>query len=160
MSSNGKQGVRTTPRDFFLHLMAMVALYASTISFTTVMYQVININVPDALESYYQSYESLLRTGLSFLIIFFPVLILTTWMLKKGYDKKPESAHLWVRRWMIYFTLFVSAVIIMVTSVILVNRLLDGEVTMRFFLKMLTVFFVTGSVFGYYLHDLKKYKTE
>lgn len=150
--------VRTTPRDFFLHLMTMVALYASTISFTSVVFQIININVPDALETYYAGYDSTLRVGLSFLIVFFPVLIFTTWMLKKGYAKNPDLARLWIRRWLVYLTLFVSAIIIMVTAVILINRLLDGEVTMRFLLKMISVFFVTGSVFGYYLHDLKVHK--
>lgn len=159
MDAKKKMTVRTTPRDFFLHLMTMVALYASTISFTTVVFQIININVPDALETYYAGYDGTLRTGLSFLIVFFPVLIFTNWLLKKGYNENPDLARLWIRKWLIYLTLFVSAIIIMVTAVILINRLLDGEVTMRFALKMLSVFFVTGSVFGYYLHDLKVYKT-
>lgn len=156
---NGKPTVKTTPKDFFLHLMVMVALYASTISFTTVMFQIINIWVPDALNDYGFGFESTLRTGLSFLLVFFPVLVFTSWMLQKTYKNEPARAHLWIRKWLVYFTLFVSAIIIMVTAVVLVNRLLDGEVTMRFLLKMLTVFFVTGSVFGYYLHDLKKFKT-
>lgn len=151
--------VKTTPKDFFLHLMVMVALYASTISFTTVVFQIINIWIPDALNDYAYGFESTLRTGLSFLIVFFPVLIFTSWLLQKNYKQDPARARLWIRKWLVYFTLFVSAIIIMVTAVILINRLLDGEVTMRFLLKMLTVFFVTGSVFGYYLNDLKKYKS-
>lgn len=154
-----KPTVKTTPKDFFLHLMVMVALYASTISFTTVVFQVVNIWVPDPLTDYGYGYASTLRTGLSFLVIFFPVLIATSWIIQKMYAEDPARAHLWIRKWLVYFTLFVSAIIIMVTAVILVNRLLDGEVTLRFLLKMLSVFFVAGSVFGYYLHDIKRYKT-
>lgn len=154
-----KPSVKTTPKDFFLHLMVMVALYASMISFSTVVFQVINIWVPDPLVDYgYASHEGTLRTGLSFLIVFFPVLVGTTWLLKKSYAEDVAKARLWIRKWLIYFTLFVSAIIIMVTSVILINTLLEGEVTMRFLLKIITVFFVAGSVFGYYLHDLKEYK--
>lgn len=154
-----KPTVKTTPKDFFLHLMVMVALYASTISFTTVVFQIVNIWVPDALTDYTYGYESTLRTGLSFLVIFFPVLIFTSWVIHNMYKKDPAAAHLWIRKWLVYLTLFVSAIIIMVTAVILVNKLLDGEVTLRFMLKMLSVFFVAGSVFGYELHDIKRYKT-
>jgi hypothetical protein len=42
----------------------------------------------------------------------------------------------------------------------LINTFLGGELTLRFFLKVLTVLFVAGSIGGYYIWDLKKFKSE
>jgi hypothetical protein len=44
--------------------------------------------------------------------------------------------------------------------VALVRNFLEGELTLRFGLKVLTVGFVTGSIFGYYLNDVKKDKAQ
>ena len=58
-------------------------------------------------------------------------------------------------QWLIYFTLFIAGVSIIVDLIILVNTFLGGEITIRFGLKILAVFIITGAVFGYYLQDLK-----
>lgn len=145
-----------------MHLLAMVALYASAISFTTMLYQLINLWIPDPLEQYFypESAYSLIRNSLSFLIVTFPVYLATTWMLHKSYRDDQSKRNLWVRKWLLYFTLFVAALIIMFTTVALVRSLLDGQLTMRFFLQLLTIIFVAASIFGFYLWDLKKYKIE
>jgi hypothetical protein len=152
----------TSPKDFFMHLLAMVALYASAISFTTMLYQLVNIWIPDPLEQYYyaESSNNLIRNSLSFLIVTFPVYIATTWFLHKSYRDDSSKRNVWVRKWLSYFTLFVAALIIMFTTVALVRSLLDGQLTMRFFLQLLTIIFVAGSIFGFYIWDLKKYKID
>ncbi len=150
---------RVTPKDFFLHLLSMLTLYASAISFTVIIFQLVNLWIPDVLERYYseESARGLIRGGLSFLIIVFPVYLFTAWALAKSYKKDKERRKLWIRRWLVYFTLFVAAVIIIGSLVVLVNTFLNGEVTLRFILKLLTVLFVAGSIFGYYLWDEKAY---
>lgn len=152
----------TSPKDFFLHLLAMITLYASAISFTTVVYQYINIGIPDPLEQYFYAegaYQTI-RGALAFLIVMFPVYLLTNWQLHKSYDHDKSKRNIWVRKWLVYFTLFVAALIIIFDAVFLVKSLLDGELTLRFGLKLLTIFFTAGSIFGYYFWDLKRYKTD
>ncbi|HYE59630.1 MAG TPA: DUF5671 domain-containing protein [Candidatus Kapabacteria bacterium] len=155
---------KTSPKDFFLHLLAMVALYVSAVSLTTVVFQLINLSVPDALDQhgYYtaDSARRIIRSSLSFLIVFFPVYLYTSWHLHTTYLKDVVKRSLWIRRWLLYFTLFVAALINIFTLVSLVNHLLDGELTLRFCLKVLTIFFVAGSIFGYYLWDLKRDNVE
>lgn len=153
---------KTSPKDFFMHLLALIALYATAIAFTTVVWQIINLGIPDPLE-YYQSHEgarSLLRGGLSFLIVLFPVYVFTAWRLHKSYVIDTSKRNVWVRKWLTYFTLFVASLVIIFNTVSLLNHFLDGELTLRFFLKLLTIFFVAGTVFGYYLWELKKFKAE
>ncbi len=157
---------KTSPKDFFLHLLAMVSLYGSAISLCVVLFQLVNIGIPDPLDQaggYYYAGDMarrLLRNGLSFLIVLFPVYGATMWHLNKSYLADESKRNLRVRKWLTYFTLFVAALIIIFTVVTLLNHLLNGELTLRFGLKVLSVVFVAGSIFGYYFWDLKKYKTE
>ena len=154
---------KTSPKDFFLHILAMVALYIGAGSFITLIFQYINVIFPDILEkgSYYaRSAHNAIRWAISVLIVVFPVYILTSWFLEKSYQKNPEKRNLKIRRWLVYFTLFAASVIIIGDFATLIYSLLGGELTVRFVLKVLTIFTVSGAVFGYYFYDIYKHKTE
>lgn len=161
-SSSHEKKVKASPRDVFLHFLSMATLYASAISFTTVLFQIINLLVPDvAFGQYYGNGEgakSLLRTAVSFLVVMFPVCLYSLQILHKTYKESSEKLELTVRKALIYFTLFVVSFIIMFTIVFLLRGLLDGELTLRFLLKLLSTLFVAGSVFGYYRYDLHRGK--
>jgi hypothetical protein len=60
-----------------------------------------------------------------------------------------------VRRWLTYLTMFVAASILIGDVISLVYTVLGGELTVRFVLKVLTVGAIAGSVFGYYMWDLR-----
>ncbi|MFH1425856.1 MAG: DUF5671 domain-containing protein [Candidatus Kerfeldbacteria bacterium] len=161
MEQQTKKESSVSPKDVFMHFLAMVMLYAAAISFLVIVFQVVNIQFPDILEQggydYYQLENSfnLVRGALAFIIITFPVFIAGTWMLKKSYDKEPEKRRLAIRKWLVYFTLFVAALIIVGNLIALVAGFLYGELTLRFILKIVSVFFVAGCTFGYYIYDLK-----
>lgn len=150
---------RTTAKDFFLHLLSIVTLYGSAVAFLILIFQYINILLPDTLRGgIYEVFgaRSTARGALATLIVVFPVYVWATWFLGKMYAKMPEKRGLGVRRWLIYFTLFAAALIIIGDLVTLVRSLLEGELTLRFVLKVVAIFFVAGSVFGYYLVDVKR----
>jgi|SRR3989344_6499994 len=155
--------VKASPKDIFLHLLVIITLYASSISFLILIFKYIEVLFPDKLEGggyyYFTNAYSTIRFAISTLIVVFPVFILSSRYLNKSYDRNPAERNFRVRKWLIYFTLFVTAVIIIGDLVALINNLLGGELTTRFILKVLTVFFVAGSIFGYYLADVKKHKT-
>jgi len=156
---------RTSPKDFFLNLLSMVALYMSAGSFIALIFQYINIFFPDVLDSgnYGDPLDvayRVIRFAVSTLIVSFPVYLLSLRFMGKDYVVNPEKRNLRIRKWLVYFTLFVVSVIIMGDFIALINTFLGGELTVRFILKVLTVLAVTGSIFWYYLWDLRKYKTE
>lgn len=156
--------VKTSPKDVFLHLLSIVALYTSGIAFLVLIFQYVNVLWPDfvAEGSYYQLQSSyqMIRWSISSLIIVFPVYILSAWFLNKSYAKTPAKKKIWIRKWLVYFTLFVASLIIIGDLVTLINNLLNGELTLRFLLKVLAVFFVAGNVFYYYLWELRHKKAE
>lgn len=155
---------KTSPKDVFLHLLAIVTLYTSAISFLVLIFQYVNVLLPDPIspDGFYHlsSAYSRIRWSISSLIVVFPVYILTTWYLNKSYAAVPSKSNLRIRKWLIYFTLFAAALIIIGDLVTLINNLLGGELTLRFILKVASVFFVAASVFTYYFWELKKYKND
>ncbi len=164
-----EQKPHSGPKDFFMHLLAFGTLYASAISLIQLWFAYINIKFPDPLNNpYYGGYQSsgfdTLRWPIAILIVVFPVfLILARWISKQiAYD--PARKELRIYKWLVYLTLFVSAVTVIIDLITLIYNFLGGELTVRFGLKVLVVLIVALAVFGYYLWhlrtDLSKYKTK
>ncbi len=155
---------KSGPKDVFLHLLVMIALYVSAGNFIALIFQYINVLIPDPLESgdYYgvESAYRIIRFSISVLIVVFPAYILLVRYLNRLYEREPEKRNLATRKWLIWLTLSIAAIIMVGDMVGLVNKLLGGELTLRFVLKVITLFFVAGSVFYYYLRDLRKYRSE
>jgi hypothetical protein len=151
----GRQG--NLPRDVFLHLLAVVALYWSSISFTAILWQIINYFFQNAADYFsYNSFSDIIRFSVSSLIIVFPVYISVSWYLNKIYKKEINVRESKIRKWLIYFTLFVASLVIIGDLVTVINALLGGEIAIRFILKSLSVFLVALVVFGYYLDDVRR----
>lgn len=147
----------TSPKDVFLHLFSIVALYIAAGSFIVLIFQYVNLAFPDSLEYYgAQAAYGTIRWALASLIIVFPVYIGSVWMLNIGYRENPATRMIRTRKWLIYFTLFAAAVIIAGDLVALVYNLLNGDLTARFLLKTATVALVSGSIFAYYVKNIKQ----
>ncbi|MAF80148.1 hypothetical protein CL629_03665 [bacterium] len=153
-----KNKTHTTPRDFFLHLLHIITLYGSAIALISILWQVINIGFPDAAEGGYRFYgiNSAVRWSIAVLIVMFPVLLGTGRFLERAYNREPEKKELKIRKWLVYFTLFATAIIIIIDLVRLIFEFLGGELTPRFILKFLSVLVIAAAIFWYYLQSVKK----
>jgi hypothetical protein len=149
---------RNLPRDVFLHLLAIVALYWSSISFVTLLWQFINYFFPDPINRYYNylSFSGPIRFAVSSLIIVFPIFILVSWILNKIYRKEAVVRESKIRKWLLYLTLFVASLVIIGDLVTVINIFLGGEITIRFVLKAVSVLFTAGIIFWYYLDDVRR----
>src|SRR3989338_2517928 len=123
---------RNLPRDVFLHLLAMVALYWSAISFITLCWQYINYFSPDALDYQYMGFAGPIRFAIASLIIVFPVFLIVSWFLNNIYRKEVAVRESKIRKWLIYLTLFVASLIIIGDLIGIINTFLGGELTSRF----------------------------
>lgn len=149
---------RNIPRDVFLHLLAIVTLYWSAVSFVALLWQYINYFFPDALYNYYSymGFTGPIRFAVSSLIIVFPIFILVSWYLNKIYMRESVVRESKIRKWLIYLTLFITSLVIIGDLVSIINMFLGGEITIRFFLKALSVLLVAVVVFWYYLDDVRR----
>ena len=146
---------KTTPRDFFMHLLVFAALYAGVVSFLALLFAYINALFPDNL-GFYSNISTEIIGPSSVLIVIFPVFILLSWLLGKDLSLHPEKREMKFRKWLIYFTLFVASVTIIVDLISLVSSFYHGELTTRFLLKVMAILFVTAGVFWFYFWDLKR----
>jgi ABC-type multidrug transport system fused ATPase/permease subunit len=148
---------RNLPRDVFLHLLAIVTLYWSAVSFVTLVWQYVDYFFQDALNnSYYLSFTGPIRFAVASLIIVFPVFILVSWFLNRIYKREAQVRESKIRKWLIYFTLFAASLIIIGDLIAVINTFLGGEITVRFILKALSIIVVAAFVLGYYFDDVRK----
>ena len=148
------------PRDVFLYLLMIVALGMSAVNFGTLLFQFINLYIPDALNTagydYSSNYLNVIRWTLASIIVAFPVLVWITRFLRRDIVSSPEKRELKIRKWLIYLTLFVAGVVVLGDLIALVYSFLQGELTMRFALKVASILLVSGSVFWYYLREVRE----
>lgn len=151
-----KSPLRSTARDVFGHLLAIGTLYACFGSFIALLFQYVNVKWPDILSYSYIDSLDAIRTSMAILIVVWPVFILISWFLGKDVQENPAKHELGIKKWLLYLTLFATAITMMVDLVTLVNFFLNGEITTRFILKVIIVLITSASVFGYYLWDLRR----
>lgn len=154
---------KNLPRDVFLYLLSIVTLVAIAISFGILVFQYINVYFPDLINDYYfspASYYGSIRQALATLIVIFPVYVWVSRFLKKDIQENPEKRDLKIRKWLLYLTVFVAALVVIGDLVALINTFLEGELTTRFILKVLTIFFIAGSVFSHYYFELRELKSK
>lgn len=146
-------------REAFMYLVMFLTLYISTFSLGTILFQFINRAFPDAAAGdysyFYDSTTGIIRSATAALIITFPIFYWMARSLRIAMSKDPEKRGSKVRKWLTYVTLFVAASIIIGDLITLVSYFLSGEITTRFLLKVMVVLVIAGSVFGYYLWDLR-----
>lgn len=145
-----------TPRDVFLYLLNILTFYLSIIGFIMLYIQYVSALFPDPLNFYYTAIANGVRVSTSMFVVAVPVFILTSWLLAKDLKSNPEKREGRLRKWLIYLTLFVSSVTIIVNLIIFVYNFMSGELTIQFFLKILTVLLVALAVFGYYIWELRR----
>lgn len=146
-----------SPKDFFLHIGVIATLYWATASLITLIFQIINIAIPDVAQSfYYDPFSGPIRFAIASLIIVFPAFLVLSKLMRKSYEADPEKRSSGFRKFLIYLTLFIAGAIVLGDLVAVLNSFLGGELTLRFLLKALTLGAVLSLVFGYYSYELKK----
>ncbi len=140
---------KTTPRDFFLHLGAIVALIVSVVSIINLYFSVINYYFPDQLAGYF--YVQDIAWPISVLIVLLPLLFVLEYFIEKDIKINIEKAELWIRKWRVYLTLFITGATIVGDIIALINVYLSGEISERFLYKILVVIVISGIVFTHFL---------
>jgi hypothetical protein len=140
-------------RDAFFHLLAFSALYAWAVSLIYLLFAYIEFAFPDPakLTSSYAIESALagIRLCLATLIVSFPLFVLVWGFLLREVRVSPEIAKGGVRRWLSFMSLFLGAVTILGDVITAVYYLVEGDLTVRFLLKVTALFAVTGMLFLY-----------
>jgi len=144
-------------REAFLYLVMFASLYFAIWHLGSLLFDLINVIWPDPADANKLARgDYSMRWSCAALIIAFPVYAFVSWFVGRDVSRDPIKRLSPVRRWLTYLTLFVAASVLIGDLTTLVFNLLGGELTTRFVLKVIVVGVLAGSVFGYYLQDLRR----
>jgi hypothetical protein len=151
------QKISQSPKFSFFYLLSLIALIFTAIPAGLIAFQLINKWLPDALSGYTVSYASgSLKFGLSALLIAVPVYFWSVNQINRGLLKKELGHKANLRRWLIYFILLVTAVVMLGWLIAIFYRYLDGELTGQFFAKSAVAIVIAAVIFLFYRYDLHR----
>lgn len=149
--------ISLSARDAFLYLLMFSSLYFWTWNLGDLLFSVINNLIPDISSPSWQSWIwNQQRWSTASVIIALPLFLFIARFIQREIVKDPIKRLSSVRRGLTYLTLFIAAVTLIGDTTTLVYKLLGGETTLRFVLKIGVVALIAGSAFWYYLNDLRK----
>lgn len=141
-------------REAFLYLLLFTTLFLWAFNLGSILFELIETRFPDPAISW-DSGESL-SWSVSYVVVSFPIFLFLTVYLNRELRRDPAKGGSKIRKWLTYLTLFVAAGFLLGDLVALIFHLLQGELTVRFLLKVAVVAALAGGIFRYYLADLKK----
>ncbi len=149
-------------RDAFQYLVLFGTLYVCAYSLGLLIYQLINMALPDPAwnEMRVNAMTDLIRWSIAALIVSTPIFVLTARANAAALRRFSAMRGSPIRRWLTYLTLAVAAGILIGDSIAALYRLLSGELSLRFALKALTLGGISGAIFTYYLSDLRRDEVE
>lgn len=143
-------------RDAFLYLLSFTTLGIWIQALGEIGFIVVDWFVPDPLNRGYWGQSYALSSALARLIVVFPIYLLLMRMLSRDLAEHPEKYQSGIRKWLTYLALLIAALIAIIDVVIFLTSLLQGDLTLRFTLKVAIVFVLAGGVFWYYLTWLQR----
>ncbi len=145
-------------RETFLHLLATAALYSALVAAVVIFFTGIERLFPDATRPVWsENYErSTVRWSLAWLFVSLPLYLWINAVLLRGMLAKPERAWSGARRWLGHLTMFLAAIALGVDLIVLLQRMLEGELGTRFLLKVVVVLVLAGLMFGYFMISLRQ----
>jgi hypothetical protein len=151
--TNHKNNAKLT----FFYLLSLVALGFMATCTGIIVFQVISKGILDAVD-YSGFSSSALRFAISAIIISAPVYYWMMCNINKSLNSGELEKESALRRWLTYLIIFAASLVVIGWLIATVNMFLNGEITLKFILKALTVLVISGAIFSYYLYDVKREK--
>lgn len=150
--------VRVTPKDFFLWIGAMIALYWSVVAFILLFFNYINYALPNGLTYLSDPYSSSIPYEMSSIVVLFPTFLVLMLFIRRDIGRDPTRKNIWIRRWALVLTLFLAGLSSIIDVITLLTAFFRGEeLTEAFLLKVLIVLFVSAVAFMHFIADFWGY---
>jgi type II secretory pathway pseudopilin PulG len=146
----------SAPKFAFLYLLSLFTLLLSSISVGMIIFQIINKYIFDALEPFNVYSQEPLKFAISALIIATPIFLFSMRQIQRSLFKGTLAKESPVRRWLSYFVLLVSAVVMIFWIIMTINDFLSGGLSLKVGLKTLTVLAIAAGIFSFYFYDIRR----
>ena len=152
-------GKKSSTIEIALNLFSFILLGITAISTGVLFYGIINKYFPDSLKFSYYSNNALSATihyAIASLIISFPIYCVVMRLWFRSFEKDEGKAETKLTKWLTYLLLLIASVAIVGDLIAIVFTFLQGEISIRFFLKALTIIIIAGSIFTFYYLERQK----
>lgn len=141
----------------FFYMLSLVALIFTALSAGMIIFQLINKSIEDVLLSGGGQFSpETLKFAISALVIATPIFYITSHQIQKSLVSGALDRESGIRKWLTYFILFIASVVMLGWLISTINSFLDGELTLKFFLKALTAIGIAAAVFTFYYYDIRR----
>ena len=157
---NAQSQQKLSPKFFFVSLFILVWLITTVTSLLNLIFGLLDKKFPDILNatySYgYNTYEfTAIRGALATLIVIFPIFLIVSYFWTKLVAGQLGRIDLTIKKWMLYLIVFLASIAITIDLITLVRYFVEGEITTRFILKVVTTLVVALLVGLYSLSELR-----
>jgi hypothetical protein len=142
-------------RETFMYVVMFATLIVSAYSLGNLLFELINRAFPDPAQQAFGSTLQAIRWSLASVIVAFPIFVYVAALIDRDVRAHPIRRTSRIRKQLTYVTLFIASCVLIGDVITVVYNFLGGELTLRFLLKVVTVGAIAGSVFGFYLRDLR-----
>ncbi len=141
----------------FFYLLSLVALVFTSVAIGMIIFQIINKTVVDELSLAPGGFvQDALRFAISAIIIAGPIYFVMMWLVNKNLLTGKLDKESGIRKWLTYFIMLVSAVVMIGWLIATINSFLNGELTVKFILKSVTAILISALIFSFYLYDIRR----
>ncbi len=151
-----RPAVSAKPREAFLYAVLFTGLFVSAYSLGALVFGLVDLAFPHPEDIPAERTRDGVRWSVSVLVVASPVFLYVSRVVRRLMQSSPGAHASRVRHQLTYVTLFIASAVLIGDVAAVVYNLLDGAVTARFLLKVLTVAAIAGGAFTYYLRDLRE----
>lgn len=142
----------------FLYILFFISLYVLATSIAGLFHNMIDKVVPDIknnLSYYLNADTTFVRGAIAAVIVSYPIFTILALILKKQLLKQPAVSNLRSRKLLIYITLIGTFLIMLCHVIFIIYSFLDGKLTTNAFGHLAVTFLIAGSIFAYFISEVK-----
>src|SRR6056297_187937 len=139
-----------------LILLSLITLCFTAFAIGDIIFLLIDKFIPDPVHSLSAYRFNSIKFSIASLITTAPIYIILINYLQKSLKNGRLPFESSIRKWLGYFSILVSSCIIIGIWIAVIVNFLDGDLTLRFFLQLLTVFLISAGILFYNILNIKR----
>ena len=152
-------GKKSSAMEIVINLFSFVLLGVVATALGVLFYQIINKYFPDPLaRNYYRGRFSTkaIHYSISALLIGFPMYYFSMRLWFRGFRRGEGKIESRLTKWLTYLVLLIASITIVGDLITTLFTFLQGELSIRFVLKALTILGIFGIMFWFYFLERRK----
>lgn len=151
---------RASAVDVVVNVFSFILLGIVATALGTLYFRIIDRAFPDPLTALTGAGALAMTRAIHYaiasLVIGFPLYLLSMWIWFRGFHRDPARIESRITKWLTYLVLLITATLAVGDLIAVLFFLLQGEVTVRFLLKALTILTLSGLIFLFYYLERRR----